>query len=114
MTASRWLVVMTRGLETTSPRPSSCSADSSTSSRLLPRRIEYAIEPAAPGTPRLVRKPWVMVPAVVAREGVVGDDDAGLDQHLVDRTVEHLEHALDLVDLLARVADQQGVGARVG
>ena len=32
ITASRWLLVTTRGLEITSPRPSSCIADSSMSS----------------------------------------------------------------------------------
>jgi type IV pilus assembly protein PilQ len=35
MVASRWLVVITRGLDTTSPRPSCCSADNRTNTLLI-------------------------------------------------------------------------------
>src|SRR5690606_17016421 len=46
-------------------------------------------------------------------KGLGGDDDARLDQHLVDRAVEHRDQFLDLDDLARRVVEQQGVGARV-
>src|SRR5690606_25333119 len=52
--------------------------------------------------------------AKVAREGISGNDDTALDQHLVDRTVDHGDELAHLRNLLRDVADHQGVGTLVG
>ena len=49
----------------------------------------------------------------VAAEVVVDDDDARLDQYLLDRNIERADHAADVLQALGRVLDQQRVGAIV-
>src|SRR5690606_41583184 len=49
----------------------------------------------------------------LAREALGRDHDPGLDDHLVDRLVEHRHQALDLGHALRDVDHQQGVGAAV-
>ena len=51
--------------------------------------------------------------AEVAREAVVGFDDAGLDQHLAHRDVDLLDQAAHLVEPRRRVLHEQLVGAGV-
>src|SRR5690606_11017361 len=50
----------------------------------------------------------------VAGERIGGDDDAALDQHVVDRAVDHVDQLAHMRDLLRDVADHQRVGALVG
>ena len=51
--------------------------------------------------------------ADVAAEIVLGEDDAGLDQHLADRNIQPLDKRPDVGQGLAGVLDQQGIGALV-
>ena len=52
--------------------------------------------------------------AEIPGEAFVGDHDAGLDQHLVNRAVEHQQQLLDLFDPHPRLGEYQGVGADIG
>src|SRR5690606_1006145 len=73
MTASRWLLVTTRGLEMTSPRPCCCMAESSMSSRWPALRIDSARAPAgllaarSLINPRLIFGPAGMSPSPPSR-----------------------------------------------
>ena len=65
-----------------------------------------------PRTPR--RSTRAEPDAERAAEGVVGIDDARLDQHLAHRDVDLGDQRLDLFELGRDVGDEQLVGARLG
>ena len=61
----------------------------------------------------LVERRYTKTNTEVAAEVIVDDDDAGLDQHLLDRNIERPNHAANVLQTFRRVLHQQRIGAIV-